>query len=268
MNIALIGTGCDASLRLAKDLHHKGETLHFFRKDVPAAIVDIEGTEYRQRPLSELLTESIDLAYFFDKEDYREIILDLEDKNVLSVDLSGSFEKERTVMRFLFQKELSDEVHILKVAHPYALVISHLLNEIDEVFNLRHARSMIIQEASERPNSVDYTDLEDQVIGHVLACLKNEQIRFGLLTDSFTRLLEERFLIQLDFLRPFNLEGIWDILKGIAFMGPGRPIQVVRIARDLSVDSGLTVLLEGHPEHVLYLNLLQIYNLKKEKIDS
>lgn len=274
MKIAIIGVLNDLAQKFIHSLPPDQSKHEFVLVDFvqPAPIVEFADREYLVQPYTqELLESDIDLAICFGEADRKSIVLELEDKQIKTIDLTGSFVDEPTVPLVLFDQAYQHSGMIMALPSIDLHVYGPILQKLHQRFTIRRIALTAFTPAEEVPRFFPdkMTEEEMALINESLRLMDNNQVHF---TAAICPLLHERqttYHLNIEFVRPFNMDGIREVLSAVDSVvlrdqfrrdtDLAQSIIVNRIRRDFSADSAIHLNLSAEdPQTQVFKNIQYI----------
>lgn len=218
----------------------------------PAPILEFDGKEYPVVPYTpDLLAQDIDLAICFGTESRKQMVLDLEDRKIRTIDLTGSFINEPTVPLVQPDQILRPDDLILAVPSVHLHAYGMLLKKLHQRFVTRRVAISAFAEAKPMSRFLPdkMSEAEMVLINEAIRSIDHNQVH---ITASIYPLIEpERvhYHIDIEFVRPFNMNGIREVLAQVEDVVLKETISketdltkallIHRVKRDFSADSAI-----------------------------
>lgn len=272
MKIAIIGVLDDLAQEFLKSYDKQAASRHDFKLIdfvQPAPIVELDGREYPVLPYTpDLLDDDIDLAICFGTQERKDIVLELEDKGIRTIDLTGSFVDEPTVPLVLFDHTHLRSQLLLATPSLHLHIFGPILLKLHHRFTLKRVSLTIFPQASESPRfyADKMTEDEMSLINESIRLIDNNQVHFTASIWPLQNQSHTTYHLNIEFVRPYNMDGIRDVLASTPTVvikdhftretDVERSIIVNRVRRDFSADSAIHLFLTVEkPEYRVFENI-------------
>ena len=272
MKIAIIGVLDDLAQKFINSYAEQEASEHeFVLVDFvqPAPIIELDGREYPVLPYThDLLDDDIDLAICFGTPARQDIVLELEDKGIRTIDLTGSFINEPTVPLVLFDHTDLRSQLIFATPSLHLHVFGPILLKLHQRFTLKRVSLTIFPPASDSLRFLEdkLSDDEMSLINESIRLIDNNQVHF---TASLWPLLNQphtTYHLNIEFVRPYNMDSIREVMASAPAVvlkdqfsretDLDRSIIVNRVRRDFSADSAIHLFLTAEkPEYRVFENI-------------
>lgn len=238
----------------------------------PAPILEVADREYPVLPYTqELLRDKIDLAIIFGTPERKDIVLELEDKGIRTIDLTGSFVNEPTVPLALFDNINLRNQLLFAAPSLHLHVFGPILLKLHHRFALKRVSLTLFHPGEDVPRFFPdkMTEGEMSLINESLRLIDNNQVHFTASLWPMPCQVETIYHLNIEFIKPYNMDGIRDVLAGAPAVvlketyqrdtDIDQSILVNRVRRDFSADSAIHLFLSAQkPEQRVFKNILSL----------